>query len=243
MMENGPGRERKKNKDHGKNILEVLTRFIDENKRWITYGLYGVSLIGGVTALRSLKLFQQFKRVRDIPDDLVQKNQNVFGIIEKAEITLDASGANFEPKLLISHIPIFGKIVRTSDSHLRVRIMGVTIEPSQLQYSATSLETFKHKKVKVKIFGKTEEELLGQCFTKNYGVWRHCVGSSLLEKGHGNVQTSEFKSTIFNKSILNYLNKLVKHEGMAKKRKIGIWKTSDSETMSVMQRFKNTFRR
>ena len=95
----------------------------------------------------------------------------------------------------------------------------------------------------MKIFGKTEEELLGQCFTKNYGVWRHCVGSSLLKKGHGNVQTSDFKSSIFNKSIQNYLNKLVKHEGMAKKGKIGIWKTSDSETMSVMQRFKNTFRR
>ena len=242
-MENGPGRERKKNKDHGKNILEVLTRFVDENKRWITYGLYGVSLIGGVIALRSLKLFQQFKRVRDIPDDLVQKNQNLFGIIEKTEITPPTSGANFEPRLLISHIPIFGKIVRTSDSHLTVRIMGVTIEPSQLQHSATSLETFRHKKVKVKIFGKTEDELLCQCFTKNYGVWRHCVGSSLLEKGYGNVQFSDFKSAIFNESILNYRNKLVKHEGIAKKRKIGIWKTSDSETMSVMQRVKNIFRR
>ena len=238
-MESGPGREREKNKDHGKNILEILTRFVDENKRWITYGLYGVSLIGGVIAIRSLKLFQQFKVVRDIPEDFVHKNQNLFGIIEKTEVT--TSGANFGPRLLISHIPIFGKIVRSSDSHLTVKIMGVTIEPTQLQQSAAYLETFKHKKVKVKIFGQTEEELLGQCFTKRYGIWRHCVGSSLLESGFGNVRNSDFKSAIFNKTLLNYRNKLSNHERKAEKRKVGIWKTRDSEPVSVMQRFKNMF--
>ena len=240
-MESGSRREREENKDHihRKNILEVLTRFVDEYKRWITYGLYGVSVIGGVIAIRSLKLFQQFKRIRDIPDDFVQKNQNIFGIIEKTEIT--KSGANFGPRLLISHIPIFGKITRSSDSHLPVKIMGVTIEQSQLQQSVAYLETLKDKKVKVKIFGQTEEELLGQCFSKNYGVWKLCVGSSLLEKGFGNVESIDFKSAMFNKSLLNYRNKLNKHERKAEDKKVGIWRKSDSEMVTVMQRLKNMF--
>ena len=240
-MESGSGREREKNKDHGKNILEVLARFVDENKRWITYGLYGVSVIGGVIAIRSLNLFQQFKGIRDIPDDIVRKNQNLFGIIENTEIT--KSGANFGPRLLISHIPIFGKITRSSDSHLSVKIMGVTIEPSQLQQSAAHLESFKNKKVKVKIFGQTEEELLGQCFTKNYGVWKLCIGSSLLEKGFGNVENIYFKSAMFNKYLLSYRNELNKQERKAEKKKVGIWRKSDIETVTVMQRFKNIFRR
>lgn len=240
-MESGSGGEREKNKDHGKNVIEVLTRFVDENKRWITYGLYGVSVIGGVVVIRSLKLFQQFKGIREIPNDFVQKNQNLFGIIENTEIT--KSGANFGPRLLISHIPIFGKITRSSDSHLPVKIMGVTIEPSQLQQSAAYLETLKNKKVKVKIFGQTEEELLGQCFTKSYGVWKLCVGSSLLEKGFGNVESTDFKSAMFNKSLLNYRNKLNKHERKAEKKKVGIWRKSDSKTVTVMQRFKNMFRK
>merc|ERR1711915_742303 len=104
--------------------------------------------------------------------------------------------------------------------------------------SKTCLETFKNKKVKVKIFGKTEDELLGQCFIKNYGLWRHCLGSSFLEKGLGKVECSDFKSAMFNKSLMKYQNNLVKHERKAKSRKIGIWKTSDSETLSVMQRLR-----
>ena len=113
-METGSEGEKEKRGEEGRNPLEVFTRFVDENKRWITYGLYGLSVMGGVIAVRSLGVFQRFKTIHDIPPEFVQRNNNLFGMIERTELAA-APGGVFGPRLLISHIPIYGRPDRQSE--------------------------------------------------------------------------------------------------------------------------------
>ena len=113
-METGSEGEKEKRGEEGRNPLEVFTRFVDENKRWITYGLYGLSVMGGVIAVRSLGVFQRFKTIRDIPPEFVKRNNNLFGVIERTELTAVPGGV-FGPRLLISHIPIYGRPDRQSE--------------------------------------------------------------------------------------------------------------------------------
>ena len=128
---------------------------------------------------------------------------------------------------------------------MAVRIIGVNIEQSQQQQLArANLETLRQNKVKVKLLGRTEDELLAQCFMKSYGLWRTCIGSSMLERGLGRVENSELKAAVFNKTLQKYQSRLAKHELKAKKRKVGVWKTSDdSENLSLMQKIKKIFGR
>ena len=107
------------------------------------------------------------------------------------------------------------------------------------------METLGEAKVKVKIFDKTDSELLGQVSTKRYGFWRDCLASNLLRGGHGYFDGTDFKNAIFNPELASYQNSLLKHESYAKSKKIGVWQQNPDgeEVKSVIEKILNFFRK
>ena len=225
----------------GRNILETFTQFVDENKRTISYCFYGVSFVGGILAFRSLNLFNQFKSIRDISGEFVQKNNSLFGIIERTEVA--QVGAEIHPKLYISHVPIIGTPSRGSDFELRVKIIGVNIDQKYFEQSRQQLESYHGTKVKVKLFGRSEEEIVGQCFSKRYGLWSQCLGSTFLGQGYGRLVSSDFKSSMFSKELMKCQNRLLKQEQKAKNKGVGIWKKDNDTNETVTHKILKLLRR
>ena len=82
-------------------LLEKFTRFVDDNKRVITYALYGTAAAGFLIAFKSLKISSQFKKIEDIPNDFIRKNYNIFGFVEKSSVVLEDKRNKIQ--LLINH--------------------------------------------------------------------------------------------------------------------------------------------
>ena len=229
------------------NILETFSRFVDDNKRIITYTFYGVSVAGVFIAIRSLNLFKQFKNISEISSEFVQKNNSIFGIVEKTKTdAVRTEPSVHTPKIYITHIPIFGKQIRSKETEICVKIIGINLDFNYISQLEKKIETLGETKVKVKIFGKTDSELLGQVSTKKYGFWRDCVASNLLKGGQGYFDSRDFKNAIFNPELASYQNSLQKHESFAKSKKIGVWqqRPDDEESkFSVIDKILNLFRK
>ena len=231
------------------NILEIFSRFVDENKRIITYSFYGVSVAGVFIAIRSLNLFKQFKNIGEISSVFVQKNNSIFGIVEKNKTVVAAdTGTNVvhHPRIYISHIPIFGKQIRSKETEICVKLIGVSLDINYVKQWEQKIESMSETKVKVKIFGKADPELHGKVSTKRFGFWRECIASNLLRKGHGHFDKTHFKNAIFNPELASYQNSLLKHENFAKRKKIGVWQAStgnEKKKDSVIDKILDLFRR
>jgi len=213
--------DKKKPKAETYNVIERFAQFIDTNHRLILYGFYGVTAIGGVIAVRSLKITKQFKNVKEIPEEYFTKNFNLFGIVEKTR-TKSFTSENF-PTINVSHIPIYGQPARDVDSLLKIRIAGVKIAPAFTNEAEVYLKNFENTKVKVKLLDKSESVLVGQVLSKEFYLWRNCLGSRLLKNGFGYFDNDCLKKSIFNKEQQRYRNSLMKHEAYAKKYGVGVW--------------------
>eukprot|EP00091_Calanus_sinicus_P009371 TRINITY_DN21961_c0_g1_i1.p1 TRINITY_DN21961_c0_g1~~TRINITY_DN21961_c0_g1_i1.p1 ORF type:complete len:134 (-),score=27.59 TRINITY_DN21961_c0_g1_i1:358-759(-) len=107
--------------------FDRFSRFVDDNKRVIVYALYGVSAVGGLLVLRSLRVFKQFKSVKDIPEEFIENKHHLFGYVERSDIL--AKSDNIVPKIWLTHIPIYGKFRRNENYEIPVEISGVKLHP------------------------------------------------------------------------------------------------------------------
>ena len=216
------------------NVIERFAQFIDTNHRFIMYGFYGVTAIGGVIAVRSLKITKQFKHIKEIPEEYFSKNFSLFGIVEKTRTKLILS-ENY-PTINFSHIPIYGKPARDDNSSLKIRIAGVKIDPAFINQAEVYLNRFENSKVKVRLLDKCESVLVGQVLSKEFFLWRKCLGSYLLRNGFGYYDNDCLKKSIFNKEQQRYKNSLMKHEAYAKKHSLGVWEEENYEKPSSLLR-------
>ena len=230
----------RKTKDYS--LVELVSQFVDENKQRISVCLYGVMGAGVWLAFRSLRVSHQFKSVKELPPDFTKKNFNIFGIVGRTEIAERENA--LLPYLYISHVPILGKINKKTEAQIPVRVLGVNINQNHYFASKSLLANLTESKVKVKLLDKSDEELFGQVFIKKYGLWRDCVGQTLLRRGLGEYSSSDMKNTIFNGNILKYETQLINQERYARRKKIGMWEDDPGETkgMSVIDKILKLFR-
>ena len=221
------GTEDRKRKHKDYSIVEVVSQFVDENKQRISVCLYGVMGAGVWLAFRSLRLSHQFKTVKELPLDFTTKNFNIFGIVGRTEIAERENG--LLPYLYVSHVPILGKINKKIEAQIPVRVVGVNINQNYYLASKSLLDNLTERKVKVKLLDKSDEELYCQVFTKKYGLWRDCVGQTLLRRGLGEYSSADMKNTIFNRNILKYETQLINQERYARRKKIGMWEEDPGE--------------
>ena len=217
------------------NLLEQFTQLVDENKRLIQYSCLAVSCAGVVIAVRSLRLFKQFQKISDVPEEYFSNNSKIFCVVERLEVT--PGGV----RLHMTHVPILARQDRSPHCHLPVKVMGVSVHPQYVSHTSSYLTNLENEKVKLTMFGKTQEseEIQGQVMRKQFGLWRQCLGSSLIVKGYGRVASDDFKSSMFNYDLALYQKTLEKNEQYAKDRKLGQWETvehgSDRE-VTIFQR-------
>jgi len=218
--------EKRSNSGH----LDRFSRFIDENKRIITYALYGVSAVGGLLVLRSLRLFKQFKNVKDIPSEFVENNYSIFGNVERFEVVTIKN--NIAPCVILTHIPVFGKFRRNPNNEIPVVISGVRLHPDHFVVAKQILkDRTDKKKVKVTLFGSSEKELKGKVCLNKYGIWNDCVGEILIKRGFADILREDFEKKD-SKALVKYRSKLEKQEGFAKRKKIGLWRV-DEDTSRI----------
>ena len=234
-MENSRESHREEEKAKGRktkdySLVEVVSQFVDENKQRISVCLYGVMGAGVWLALRSLRLSHQFKNVKELPSDFTQKNFNIFGIVGRSELVARENA--LLPYLYVSHVPILGKINKNTEAQIPVRVVGVNINQNHYSASKSLLANLTESKVKVKLLDKSDEELFCQVFIKKHGLWRDCVGQSLLRRGLGEYSSLDMKNTIFNRNILKYETQLINQERYARRKKIGMWEDDPGETKS-----------
>ena len=229
---NSQGNEDQKRKTKDYSLVEVVSQFVDENKQRISVCLYGVMGAGVLLAFRSLRLSHQFKSVRELPLDFIKKNFNIFGIVGRTEIAQRENG--LLPYLYVSHVPILGKINKNIEAQIAVRVVGVNINQNQYLASKSLLDNLTDSKVKVKLLDKSDDkELLGQVFIKKYGLWRDCVGQTLIRRGLGEYSSADMKNTIFNRNILKYETQLINQERYARRKKIGMWEEDPGEAKAT----------
>jgi len=232
MTEGGDGKS-KRGSISG--YFDRFSRFVDDNKRIIVYALYGVSAVGGLLVLRSLRVFKQFKSVKDIPEEFIENKHQIFGYVERSEIL--AKSDNIVPRISISHIPIYGKFRRNENYEIPVVISGVRLHTGfSLLARQTLKEMTENKKVKVTIFGASQEGLEGRVCLKRFGLWGQCVGGALVQQGYAEILKNTLIKTD-NKVLLKYRNNLENKEAFAKRKKIGLWKVeSDEDRKSFVQK-------
>ena len=229
---NSQGNEDQKRKTKDYSLVEVVSQFVDENKQRISVCLYGVMGAGVLLAFRSLRVSHQFKSVKELPLDFIKKNFNIFGIVGRTEILERENG--LLPYLYVSHVPILGKINKNREAQIPVRVVGVNINQNQYLASKSLLDNLTDSKVKVKLLDKSDDkELLGQVFIKKYGLWRDCVGQTLIRRGLGEYSSADMKNTIFNRNILKYETQLINQERYARRKKIGMWEEDPGEAKAT----------
>ena len=217
----------------GYSAVERLSQFVDQHKQRVSLCLFAVMGAGAALAVRSLKISHQFTSVRDIPSDFTRKNVSIFGFVGRVE--LKERERRLLPYLYVSHIPIFGKINKSIETQIPVRLIGVDINKDHLTSSESLLDNLTNSKVKVKLLDKSDEELFGQVFKKKYGIWADCVGQTLLRNGFGEYSSSDMKNTMFNKNMLKYETQLLKGEKYARRKKVGMWQDPPGENQTRTQ--------
>jgi len=231
-----PGdREKRLEQDPNSDYLDQFSRFVDKNKRIITYALYGVSAVGGFFIFKSLKLFKQFKSVKDIPTEFVVANHNIFGVVTGSELVPERK--YIVPLVKVAHIPIFGKVRQNTENVIPVVISGVRIHHDHLLVTKSLLkEKTLNKKVKLELFSSSESEVRAKVVLKKFGFWSDCLGQCLIKKGLAEVLKEEFEEVV-NKSCHAYRAQLEKQETYARKMKVGLWRAdSDLSNMSYVDR-------
>merc|ERR550519_383527 len=213
--------------------IDRFSRFVDQNKRIITYGLYGVCGVGGILVLRSLRVFGQFKNIKEIPAEFIDHNHSLFGHVEKSEVVLKK--CSMVPRVSVTHIPIYGKHRRTENCQIPVVITGIRVHPDLAMLAGKILtDIAENKKVKVTLFGLSGEELEGKVCLKQFGIfWRNCLGETLVKRGYAEIVHSDLDAYPQNREVVNYRRKLETSQALAKKKKNGFWKfDSDEEEKS-----------
>jgi len=229
MLLRAEERTGKTEKGYNSGYLDRFSRFVDDNKRIITNGLYCVCGVGGILVLRSLRVFGQFKNIKEIPAEFVDHNHSLFGRVEKSEVVLKRS--SMVPRISVTHIPIYGKHRRTEDCQIPVLISGLKVHPGLAKLAGKTLtEITENKKVKVTIFGLAGEELGGRVSLKKFGIfWRNCVGETLVRQGYAEIVHSDLEIYPQNREIVNYRKRLEISQDWAKKKKMGLWKFENDE--------------
>merc|ERR1712192_125225 len=72
--------------------LDGASRWVDEHKRAIAYGLYASIAVGGALVLRSIRVTAQFRCAKDIPDEFLKNRYSIFGEVVNAGLSQGADG-------------------------------------------------------------------------------------------------------------------------------------------------------
>jgi len=232
------GGEGEAEKRSNSGYIDAFSRFVDHNKRIITYGLYGVCGVGGILVVRSLRVFGQFKNIKEIPAEFIDNNHSLFGHVEKSEVVLKK--CNMVPRISLTHIPIYGKHRRTENCQIPLVISGIRVHPGlALLAGKTLTEIAENKKVKVTIFGLSGDELEGKVCMKKFGIfWRNCLGENLVRQGYAEIVQSDLDAYPQNREVVKYRRRLENSQALAKKKKSGLWKfeTDEEEKSSFMKK-------
>ena len=211
--------------DSGSGYVDRFSRFIDNHKRSVTYTLYSAAAVGSLIAIRSLRLFHQFNKPSHVPKEYVEQGYNIFGYVESSEFV--SRNNSLVPKINITHIPIFGKINRQTNT-LPIYVSGLTIDSGHLHEAEHDIKRTSNKKVKITLLDSIEDgNLFGRVYLKKYGIWSDCIGCSLISLGVASI--SEGNSKDKSKEAEKYIGALQKASRCAQNRKVGIWRVNESE--------------
>ena len=203
-------------------------------------GLYASIAVGGALVLRSIRVTAQFRFnaikqqffsypllcrcARDIPDEFLKKQYNIFGKVVNAGISQGADG-KLVPVVGLRHQPIYARRAKASSDCLPCVIRGVAIEPD-LQSQAKQVIEIEviGKKVKVMLLDTNGEEVGVRLRLKAWGMWRICLGEKLVGLGLGKAMPAPSIPPI-------YMSALEKQERRAKKKRLGLWKEEKRQGM------------
>jgi len=216
--------------------LSRISLFIDDNKQVITYGLYTLGFAGLIKIGLTLRAFERFKKITDIPEDFFTKQINIFGYVDNVQVSKLRSG-NI-PLLSISHIPIFSLPNSQPKSSLQVAVPGLIVHP---QFVAETEDLLKilclDNKVKVKLINREESYINGEIRMRRYGIWSQCLARRIVAEGFANPHTSP-------RVLTNaYMHQLNQAEATAKTNKKGMWVHHEEKKVGLLRRVVNWFKR
>lgn len=225
--------EKKDIEESGVSLLSKVSLLIDDNKRLIGYGFYLLGFAGLVKIGVSLKAFEQFKQVSDIPEEFFCKKINLFGRVNSVHI--EKLNSENVPVLKVSHVPIFS--YKHYKSEISLRIPGVNIHPNYREKAEDYLRIVcLDKKMKIKLLYHTDHYLVGQAWLKKYGFWTICLSTQLMKKGFSD-KSSETKELPD-----DFLSKIEKSQKKAKKERKGMWAELEPEKENFLWKIINYFK-
>jgi len=197
--------------------LDAASRWVDEHKRAIAYGLYAATAVGGGLVLRSIRVSAQFRCVKDIPDEFLKKQFSIFGEVVHAGLGQGGEG-KLVPVVGLRHQPILARRAGASSASLPCVIRGVAIEPDLKSQAKQAIESeVIGKKVKVTLLDTDGEEVGVRLRLKAWGVWRICLAEKLVGLGLGKTLPAHSLPPLF-------MSALEKQERRAKRKRLGLWK-------------------
>ena len=216
-------------------LLDSLSRQVDQHKQLVRAGCCGLAAGGAVLVFRSLRLATQFTSPASIPAEFVRRNVSLFGMVGRAELqgysfpgTQWSQQHRLVPCISITHVPILGRASRATEADIPVIIPGVQIHSDYLIAVKKEMDDkLTNKKVKIRIFSKTEKEILGQILLKRYGLWNQCFARSLMRNGFARTNQQDLAAAENSVLVMNYLSQLEKKEDLAKRRRNGFWEVEN----------------
>ena len=197
-------------------------------------GLYASIAVGGALVLRSIRVTAQFRFksmqgqqifshpvhsrcAKDVPDEFLKKQYNIFGKVVNAGISHGADG-KLVPVVGLHHQPIYARRAKASSDCLPCMIRGVAIEPDLQSQAKQVIENeVIGKKVKVMLLDTNGEEVGVRLRLKAWGMWRICLGEKLVGLGLGKTMPAPSIPPI-------YMSALEKQERRAKRKRLGLWR-------------------
>ncbi|XP_038061416.1 protein C3orf33-like [Patiria miniata] len=138
MTDEGRSVRVEKNESHLANTFQMCTDFIDEHIRLFRTSISVTAAIGLLVIARSIRVYQRFRRVSDIPEEFISKNMKLYGRF----VALRKEPVH----VIVQHTPIVNfewrqKRESDSGSGLPVHLAGLELQEGSLEYLQDRLGT------------------------------------------------------------------------------------------------------
>ncbi|XP_028393966.1 uncharacterized protein LOC114518213 [Dendronephthya gigantea] len=214
-----------------RDILNKLQIFLDNNIRFIGNVSWIIGGIGLVVIIRRTYAFHHFTKTSSIPETYFKNNATLTGKVMK----VCDNG-----HLGVLHLPLLWRArikYITDPSLLDINISGIELQSGGLEFLNSELAS---NMIKFQLLGKDESDNIESIVYHNKGWLRRksCLNEDIVSRGFA---TSKHVSCLSDVAAYNNLvERLVRVEVRAMKRKSGIWK---EDSHGIFQRIWSWFRK
>lgn len=211
-----------KDNDAVPELIKKFTLFVDQNIREIKYGAYALGTIGVFMVMKSIHSTRVITSAKDIPVEFIKNNIRLHGNVKSV---------NQYGVLQVSHIPIIKqptwlKPTTISDTNIQIKLACIDVSLDGCKWLH---ENIVNKTVWFQVLTIPEgesEEIVAAVYRRKYLLLpKMCINKKLIQLGLSRVSHLSPDEV---KKLSDFQNRLlidlIKHENIAMKKQVGVWK-------------------